>query len=910
MGNRLTLPLLLLAALLAGGAFFWMSHDTQGGRGAHLPVSSREPTAGGTSSAELVDGGASHEVAPSVAPARVELPVEPLSATRPSAVAAPERAGVLLRGKVVDEAGAGIAGARVTMARGDGLAFDLEGDQDFPWLRRQRTVTDAQGVFEFEGVRPGTQQVAVRAAGFAPFDRQGLSVASDKLVTLEPFVLARGAVLSGVVVDPAGRGVAGARILRGAEPGDPGRVFGGPGESLAETAADGTFRVDVLTCGDWHLVVRSEEHPDLEVEGRAETPGVEVSGLRWQLAPGAVITGKVLGIPEAERGRLEVRAAREGAGLFAFLLAARTAPVQPDGSFRLAGLDVGQSYQLRARLSESSQEGDFWERSRSESVTARAGDGNVALQYLPEGALVFRVQDALTGLPIEGLSVEAGLDWPQPLRDEAGRERKSFPGGLVRVGALRPGNPDQRVRLVVKATGYGDYRREDIAVRAGQELDLGVVLLQPIPVLRVQVLDDERGLPLADAYVRIQKQAPPGDKRTLRRSVSLGDEGIEDAIEFGEGRSARSDEQGWAEINSYEGQTVELTVRAEGFAPARVRGLFLPVGERVEQQVRMTPGGEVLVRVLDADGLPAAGARVAHRAPGEEGMVLPGPLGGAGASVTDSRGEVLFENLDPGLHAFRLDEGESGGGFVTTGDVSLAFAGLKDDSGEDWSDVQVVERERSEVTLRAAARGSLEGRVREAGELLAGATLRLTPESEDEEDAGPGQLHLPGMSSGTEVRSDGEGRYRFEDVKVGRYTLAIEHSTRQMPESFRLEVRAGENRLDADLSLTIIEGRLLSREGEPLVGLRVRAERKSQTEGARPRMMFMITDDGGGGGGLIGGPGSLRAEQSDAEGRYTLRGVARTEPRPASASCARPSTARPTRRPSPRWPSSSRARPG
>jgi hypothetical protein len=33
MGNRLALPLLLLAALLAGGAFFWMTGGERGGAG-------------------------------------------------------------------------------------------------------------------------------------------------------------------------------------------------------------------------------------------------------------------------------------------------------------------------------------------------------------------------------------------------------------------------------------------------------------------------------------------------------------------------------------------------------------------------------------------------------------------------------------------------------------------------------------------------------------------------------------------------------------------------------------------------------------------------------------------------------------------------------------------------------------
>ena len=41
--------------------------------------------------------------------------------------------------------------------------------------------------------------------------------------------------------------------------------------------------------------------------------------------------------------------------------------------------------------------------------------------------------------------------------------------------------------------------------------------------------------------------------------------------------------------------------------------------------------------------------------------------------------------------------------------------------------------------------------------------------------------------------TDDRGRYRFEDVKEGRYTLTVEHPTRRMPQEFPLALREGES---------------------------------------------------------------------------------------------------------------------
>jgi len=202
---------------------------------------------------------------------------------------------------------------------------------------------------------------------------------------------------------------------------------------------------------------------------------------------------------------------------------------------------------------------------------------------------------------------------------------------------------------------------------------------------------------------------------------------------------------------------------------------------------------------------------------------------------------------------------------------TVLISGLDAGGCDDWSQVQVVEGERAELTLRAAPVASLTGRVREAGKVLAGATLRLSREKPEDEERMP---MLPGFGGGgPEAKSDGEGRFRFDGVKEGRYTLAVEHPTRRMPQDFPVELREGENTFDVDLPLAILSGRVLDVDRKPLAGVEVWPERKQPSgEGGRFAVRMMITDDGGGGGVIESGQFGSKT-RTDAEGRYTLRGV-------------------------------------
>ena len=74
----------------------------------------------------------------------------------------------------------------------------------------------------------------------------------------------------------------------------------------------------------------------------------------------------------------------------------------------------------------------------------------------------------------------------------------------------------------------------------------------------------------------------------------------------------------------------------------------------------------------------------------------------------------------------------------------------------------------------------------EGGVALAGAQLSLSERREEGQRAA--MRRMMGLSSGPKARSDSSGRYAFQDLVVGEYTLEVSHPTRAMPSSFAVVV--------------------------------------------------------------------------------------------------------------------------
>jgi protocatechuate 3,4-dioxygenase beta subunit len=881
MGSRRTLPLLVVLLLLVVGvlAILYSGGGGSDGDGAGIAATSLPGPAADESGQEVTM--VSSEDLGGDPPEAARTLVE-TSGDQGTVAGGPSPDAPPIRGRVVDKRGNGIGGA--TLWAGSRGLGPLDAEDSFRGDERWKVETETDGSFELFGPHPGRLRLAVRAAGFAPWDRNDLTLPAGDELELEPIFLSQGAILSGRVVDPDGRGIPGAELQRTEPSSSGGFVYFGRSRGVAAiTDEQGAFRIDQLACGAWKLVVTTEDFPDRTFEGTADEPGREQAGLLFQLLPGDSIAGHLEGIPENSTEELLVRA-RPVAGEdrnFAFVAGAtRTAEIAPDGSFEVKGLTVGTDYRLHARTI-ASGEMEWWGgRSRSEPVQAKGGERGVVLHYMPEAVLLFQVVSADGGAPLTDFQVDVGVNWSRPLQDEDGKRLEHHPEGRVRAGDLRPDEESDRIHLTIRAVGFREIEREDIQLAAGQELDLGQFLLEPVPVVRVTVLDDVHGGPIEGARVVLEKQPDPVPAGQRSFSITMGGE-AEEGLMYASGGDAQrgvTDEEGVAVLTSIEGETCLLTITADGYAKQEVRNLVLPLGEDFEQRVRVRRGGDVVVEVRDANGELLAGTRVEHRSPSEAGsgrrMVMLG--GPATKDVTDSEGEVLFANLETGIHSFRLaEEGGSpfGGVFESDGAITIGGSGLSDEE-ETWWDAEVVEGEIVWITLVAAPRGSLTGRVREAGIPLAGATLRLAEKSAGSS-GNLGMLFAGLGGGGNSARSDGDGFFEFPDLKTGRYTLSVEHPSRHMDNEFVLHIDAGENRFDVEVPVCIIEGRITDPQGEPLAGVRVEAERHRPDgpEVQMRSMVMMVASDGEEAVQIGGGDGGGDRVTTDEDGRYRLRGV-------------------------------------
>jgi hypothetical protein len=164
--------------------------------------------------------------------------------------------------------------------------------------------------------------------------------------------------------------------------------------------------------------------------------------------------------------------------------------------------------------------------------------------------------------------------------------------------------------------------------------------------------------------------------------------------------------------------------------------------------------------------------------------------------------------------------------------------------------------------------GSLSGRVREGGKPLAGATVRVKPAGDDSPDFGF-------FDDGSNVQTSSSGEYTLAGLAAGDYTLTITHASRAMPWSDKVSVREGDNKLDADLPVAIVEGRIQSEDGKPMANVKVRAERarEGDSKGKKSFQVVMMSSDSEGEAVSFGPDGGTAPVVTDGEGRYRLRGV-------------------------------------
>jgi hypothetical protein len=832
--------------------------------------------AGGASAARAAD--ASHPV-PSAGDARADGERSTAAVASDATVAelpadtAPSKPEAT--GRVVGPDGRGLAGARVWAARATAwsapIPLDVEREA-YPrgWARIHATVTAEDGTYRLEDVGKGALRIVARAHGFAPRYESRWSLEGKPGERLPDLVLGPGVVLAGRVVDRAGEGVEGAAILAAVDrlPGVQNVSMPGRGVPLATSGPGGTFVVDELAAGPHRLIVDAPGFLVHEHEGRVDAPGGRQEGLVLVLESGLEIHGRVRSaapLPEGVRlvarrvsdAKGEDGEAESGAGPAASArdVRSRSALADAEGAFVVRGLEPLADYRITATV--PGAEPDTWKRVTSvDAVTARAGQRGVELTWKPEATLVFQVVDAATRAPLEDLDVWAGVGRLRAVRDEKGEPQRAFPEGRVRVPELRP-QAGRAVQLRVRAAGYEEHDAKDLVLAEGQTLDLGTLALERERALTVRVTAG--GGPVRGARV----------VATLGDADELGGWLDGEAEDTARGNlqvwSARTDPSGVARLTGAPGKALTIGAAAAGYlASEPMRALHPPDADHhVELELRR--GGTVVVRVVDPRGKPLSGVGVAHRPPGET-EAEEGWTALSAEKTSDAAGVARFAPLAPGVHGFCLHD-ETGEVWLDAGDATT--------QRPQWIERTIVEGSELEIGLVAAPRGSLAGRIREGGQPLEGAQVRLQRVREGE---GGDVESWGGPQDPSLATTDHEGRYAYESFRCGEYWLSVHHATRRMGARFRVTVAEEPRRFDVELDAAAIEGTVTDVEGQPLAGVEVSVQATSGEHSDEAPYQIVVREDDRGNAQMDYRQGSRSTERTDARGRYVLRGLAADRP--------------------------------
>ena len=531
-----------------------------------------------------------------------------------------------------------------------------------------RADTDANGLAVLSGVGPGARPLRVEAAGFAP---------AAELVPTEPGTtvqkvqirLGAGAAVSGRVLDPAGRGVEGARVWPRSSS-QPFPVID-PAFDAASTDGAGRFQIPALAPGTYQLAA---SHPRFAATATAPL-GIGAGGLKdveIRLPAGGRVEGEVREVDGSPAAAVQVRIG----ALSRTLPWNDTREVFTDraGKFSLSGLPrrMVQVVAVGPRGASRMQAAD---------LTA-ADTAAVTLTLEQSGSIEGVVVDG-KGEPIAEAQVSARgqapadqpLLWdlrggPMQVSDGAGRFRfTGLPEGLYHLRAARPDAPPDGWQL-----------QPEVRAKTGQS-DVRVLVRGDGTVSGRALFADGTAPPSFTVRIGPARSAPfIGGDGTFSLNAPAGNHEL--VI------------QGAAFVSSKRPVAVE-----EGLEPG--------LGTVTLQRGRSLSG-----RVLAPDGSPVAGATVA-----------------AGWGLTGSGSAVYIPNESVGAQETTTDqEGRySFGGFD---DRSLVVVAGRDGVGR--SDAIGVPGGvgGANVDLTLERTGSLEGRVTRDGQPFADTVVIASPRLE------------------------------------------------------------------------------------------------------------------------------------------------------------------------------------
>ncbi len=505
--------------------------------------------------------------------------------------------GAAVAGRVIDEAGKPIAGARVTAA---------SASEPFPVIdpRRDGVLTGADGAFTIPALAAGSYRLTASDAAHAAATSTPIVLDGKSPRGGFELVMSGGGAIRGIVTDTAGQPIAAADVRVVSR----GHVDWRP-RRQAFTGDDGRFEITGLARRAveivvWHPSGSSAIVPaDLATKREHElTIALEITG---------AISGRVVDRSGEPVGDAQVLAEPEATGNMDVrnvwtVRGEQLAVTDADGGFTFAGLPPG-AYRVRA-AQPAAPEHALWQ---GNGAVARPGDPPITLTLSADGGVTGKVAFADGKVP-EVISVELNGGWAVPFASKDGSFTIDAPDGTV----------------IVRISGPGFVpRRLETKVADGKRTDLGTITVEPGRSVSGRVLDD-RGHPVEGATVAAGALLSGGGAELYLENESIG------------ARSTTTDENGRYEMSGFGPRNLTVVAGKDGAGRSR----SVPVAASKDSAVVDL----VLEPVGSVDGKITRGGQALG-----DTVVIANPIGAVSSNffvVTGPDGTFALDALTPGYY--------------------------------------------------------------------------------------------------------------------------------------------------------------------------------------------------------------------------------------------------------------------